>query len=98
MSNHQGNHKKRLIGYCLYAWGTPALVVSICVIIDQFIKRGYFGYGKCALQVLFIIRLSVGSHVCPAVRVLLSKRSRQLQSGLVLEKTKIFRDYLTMVK
>ncbi|XP_068700614.1 uncharacterized protein [Montipora foliosa] len=43
--NRQGNHNKRLVGYCLYGWGVPALLVSFFVIIDQVLIKGFIGYG-----------------------------------------------------
>jgi len=45
--NRQGNYKKRLLQYCLYAWGTPALVVLLCVAVDH-VKKGSIGYGQGA--------------------------------------------------
>ncbi|XP_068697687.1 adhesion G-protein coupled receptor G2-like [Montipora foliosa] len=45
-SNRQGNHNKRLVGYCLYGWGVPAILVSFFVIIDQILIKGFIGYGE----------------------------------------------------
>ncbi|XP_068697827.1 latrophilin-like protein 1 isoform X2 [Montipora foliosa] len=44
-SNRQGNHNKRLVRYCLYGWGVPAILVSLFVIIDQILMKGFIGYG-----------------------------------------------------
>ncbi|KAL9971181.1 hypothetical protein ACROYT_G023673 [Oculina patagonica] len=44
-ANQQGEFKKRLMKYCVYAWGTPAIVVLICVTVDQ-VKKGFIGYGQ----------------------------------------------------
>ncbi|XP_068755921.1 uncharacterized protein [Montipora capricornis] len=43
--NRQENHNKRLVGYCLYGWGVPAILVSFFVIIDQILIKGFIGYG-----------------------------------------------------
>ncbi|XP_068757224.1 uncharacterized protein [Montipora capricornis] len=45
-SNRQGNHNKRLMKYCLFGWGVPAIVMSIFVIIDQILSKGFIGYGE----------------------------------------------------
>ncbi|XP_068755917.1 adhesion G-protein coupled receptor D1-like [Montipora capricornis] len=45
-SNRQGNHNKRLVEYCLYGWGVPAILVSFFVIIDQILIKGFIGYGE----------------------------------------------------
>ena len=45
-SNHHAGNNKRLVKYCLYAWLAPALVVSMTVLIDRRLNKGYFGYGK----------------------------------------------------
>ncbi|KAJ7379622.1 hypothetical protein OS493_014017 [Desmophyllum pertusum] len=42
--NRRGSYKKRLMKYCLYAWGAPAFIVLICVVVDH-IKKGSIGYG-----------------------------------------------------
>ncbi len=44
--NRHGGYTKRLIKYCLYAWGSPVLFVAACVITD-YVKEGSIGYGKC---------------------------------------------------
>ncbi|XP_068753198.1 uncharacterized protein [Montipora capricornis] len=44
-SNRQGDHNKRLVRYCLYGWGVPAILVSLFVIIDQILMKGFIGYG-----------------------------------------------------
>ncbi len=46
-ANQQGDFKKRLMKYCAYAWGTPAIVVLICVTVDH-VKKGIIGYGECS--------------------------------------------------
>ena len=43
-ANQQGEFKKRLMKYCVYAWGTPAIVVLICVTVDL-AKERIIGYG-----------------------------------------------------
>ncbi|KAL9971179.1 hypothetical protein ACROYT_G023671 [Oculina patagonica] len=48
-ANQQGDFKKRLMKYCAYAWGTPAIVVLICVTVDH-VKKGIIGYGECSGQ------------------------------------------------
>ncbi|XP_068696775.1 uncharacterized protein [Montipora foliosa] len=45
-SNRQGNHHKRLVKYCLYGWGVPAILMSFFVIIDQILIKGFIGYGE----------------------------------------------------
>ncbi|XP_068696015.1 uncharacterized protein [Montipora foliosa] len=45
-SNSQGNQNKRLMRYCLFGWGVPAIAVSIFVIIDQILSKGFIGYGE----------------------------------------------------
>ena len=58
--NQQGSSKKRLINYCLYGWGAPAFIVSICVTIDQTLKKEYYiGYGKWAEWVLLMFNLKL---------------------------------------
>ncbi|XP_068755902.1 probable G-protein coupled receptor Mth-like 1 [Montipora capricornis] len=32
--------------YCLFGWGVPAIAVSIFVIIDQILSKGFIGYGE----------------------------------------------------
>ena len=44
-SNRQGSYKKRLIVYCMYAWGTPTVAVLACVTVDH-VEKGSVGYGK----------------------------------------------------
>ena len=44
-AKRQGSYKKRLMTYSLYAWGTPAFVVLLCVMVDH-VKKGSIGYGK----------------------------------------------------
>ncbi|KAL9971189.1 hypothetical protein ACROYT_G023684 [Oculina patagonica] len=43
--NQSGGYTKRLMNYCLYAWGSPVLFVVVCVITDH-IKKGSIGYGQ----------------------------------------------------
>ncbi|KAL9971188.1 hypothetical protein ACROYT_G023681 [Oculina patagonica] len=43
--NRHGGYTKRLIKYCLYAWGSPVLFVAACVITDH-VKEGSIGYGQ----------------------------------------------------
>ncbi|XP_078373674.1 uncharacterized protein LOC144657238 [Oculina patagonica] len=43
--NRHGGYTKRLIKYCLYAWGSPVLFVAACVITD-YVKEGSIGYGQ----------------------------------------------------
>ncbi|KAL9971183.1 hypothetical protein ACROYT_G023676 [Oculina patagonica] len=43
--NRQGGYTKRLVKYCLYAWGSPVLLVLVCVITDH-VKKGSIGYGE----------------------------------------------------
>lgn len=31
--------------YCLYAWGSPTIVVLLCILLDH-IKKGSVGYGR----------------------------------------------------
>ncbi|XP_068753649.1 uncharacterized protein [Montipora capricornis] len=45
-SNRQGNHNKRLLRYCFFGWGVPAIAVSIFVICDQILRKGLIGYGE----------------------------------------------------
>ncbi|XP_068697791.1 uncharacterized protein [Montipora foliosa] len=45
-SNRQGHQNKRLVRYCLFGWGVPAIAVSIFVIIDQILSKGLIGYGE----------------------------------------------------
>ncbi|XP_068696010.1 uncharacterized protein [Montipora foliosa] len=45
-SNRQGNHNKRLVRYCFYGWGVPAILGSFFVIIDQILIKGFIGYGE----------------------------------------------------
>ena len=45
-SSHQLQHTRRFVRYCIYGWGAPAIVVSTFVIIDQFISKGFVGYGE----------------------------------------------------
>ncbi|XP_044178528.1 LOW QUALITY PROTEIN: uncharacterized protein LOC122960408 [Acropora millepora] len=45
-SSHQLQHTRRFVRYCIYGWGAPAIVVSTFVIIDQFISKGFVGYGQ----------------------------------------------------
>ncbi|XP_068755912.1 adhesion G protein-coupled receptor E5-like [Montipora capricornis] len=45
-SSRQGNQNKRLMRYCLFGWGVPAIAVSIFVIIDQILSKGFIGYGE----------------------------------------------------
>ena len=44
--NRQQSYTGRLVKYCLYAWGSPVLLVLVCVIADH-AKKGSIGYGKC---------------------------------------------------
>ncbi|KAL9971187.1 hypothetical protein ACROYT_G023680 [Oculina patagonica] len=43
--NQHGGYTKRLMKYCLYAWGSPVLFVVACVITDH-VKEGSIGYGQ----------------------------------------------------
>ncbi|XP_067051036.1 uncharacterized protein [Acropora muricata] len=45
-SSHELQHTRRFVRYCIYGWGAPAIVVSTFVIIDQFISKGFVGYGQ----------------------------------------------------
>ncbi|XP_067051044.1 uncharacterized protein [Acropora muricata] len=45
-SSHQLQHTRRFVRYCIYGWGAPAIVVSTFVIVDQFISKGFVGYGQ----------------------------------------------------
>ena len=49
-SNHELQHTKRFVRYCIYGWGAPAIVVSTFVIIDQLISKGFVGYGEFRLR------------------------------------------------
>ncbi|XP_078373665.1 uncharacterized protein LOC144657232 isoform X1 [Oculina patagonica] len=44
-ANRERSHKKRLMMYCLYAWGTPSVVVLVSATVDHF-KKGSIGYGQ----------------------------------------------------
>ncbi|KAJ7393383.1 hypothetical protein OS493_006354 [Desmophyllum pertusum] len=44
VANRRGSYKKRLMKYCLYAWGAPVIVVLVCVIADH-VQKGSIGYG-----------------------------------------------------
>ena len=50
-SNRQGHQNKRLLRYCLFGWGVPAIAVSILVIIDQIVSKGFIGYGRFAVSI-----------------------------------------------
>lgn len=45
VANRHKNLNKRLTRYCLYAWGSPTIVVLLCILLDH-IKRGSVGYGQ----------------------------------------------------
>ncbi|KAL9971193.1 hypothetical protein ACROYT_G023689 [Oculina patagonica] len=45
VGNRHGGFSKRLLQYCLYAWGAPVIVVLVCVAIDH-VKKGSIGYGQ----------------------------------------------------
>ncbi|XP_068697787.1 probable G-protein coupled receptor Mth-like 1 [Montipora foliosa] len=45
-SSRQGHQNKRLVRYCLFGWGVPAIAVCIFVIIDQILSKGFIGYGE----------------------------------------------------
>ncbi|KAL9971178.1 hypothetical protein ACROYT_G023670 [Oculina patagonica] len=51
--NQQENYNRRLMKYCLYAWGSPAVVVFVCVIVDH-VKKGSIGYVMGATWILGI--------------------------------------------
>ncbi|XP_078373687.1 adhesion G protein-coupled receptor L3-like [Oculina patagonica] len=43
--NQHGGYTKRLMKYCLYAWGSPVLFVFVCVVVDH-VRKGSIGYGQ----------------------------------------------------
>jgi len=43
--------------YGLYAWGSPIIVVLLCVLLDH-IRKGSVGYGKYTFSDYTIIRLT----------------------------------------